>query len=149
MALMQDMQTPISFEVHAEITIGAPADVVWRSIVEDVGAWWPHSFSDDPRISLEPWVGGRFMEEWDEGAALYAVVTHIVHGKRLTVSGAMGMQGARQYVKTYTVEPDGEQTVVHTVASTLGDISPEQREGYRLGGIELLEALRRYVEAAR
>ena len=146
MALMMDSQTPVTFEIHAEIRIDAPSETVWRSLVEDVGAWWPHSFSDAPRISMEPWVGGRFMEEWDEGSALYAVVTHLVTGARLTVSGAMGMQGARQYVKTYTLEPDGDGTVVRTVASMLGDIPPDLREGYTTGGRELLEALKQHAE---
>jgi hypothetical protein len=45
------------------VRIAAPVEIVWRSLVEDVGAWWPHSFSDEPRITMEPWVGGRFMEE--------------------------------------------------------------------------------------
>ena len=149
MALMMDTQTPISFDVHAEIRIDAQPETVWRSLIEDIGSWWPHSFSDDPRISLEPWIGGRFMEEWAEGCALYAFVTHIVFGRRLTINGSMGMQGARQYVKTYTVEQDGERTVVKTVASTMGDIPPDMREGYRTGGLEILEALKRHAEAAR
>ncbi len=60
--------------------IAASVEVVWRSLVGDVGAWWPHSFSEEPKISMEPWVGGRFMEEWDGGSALYALVTHMVTG---------------------------------------------------------------------
>jgi uncharacterized protein YndB with AHSA1/START domain len=143
---MQDTQTPIAFEVHAEVEIAAPPEVVWRALMEDVGSWWPHSFSNDPRISMEPWIGGRFMEEWDGGGALYALVTHIVDGKRLTISGAMGMQGARQYVKTYELEAAGDRTIVRTTASTLGDIPDEMREGYRAGGIELLDALKAYAE---
>jgi uncharacterized protein YndB with AHSA1/START domain len=146
MALMMDSQTPVSFDLHAEIRIDAPVDVVWRSLVEDVGAWWPHSFSDEPRISMEPWVGGRFIEEWDGGSALYALVTHMVTGARLTVSGAMGMRGARQYVKTYELAADGESTVVTTTASMLGDIDDELREGYRVGGEELLQALKAHAE---
>ena len=149
MALMMDSQTPVSFDLHAEIRIEAPVDVVWRSLVEDVGAWWPHSFSDEPRISMEPWVGGRFIEEWDGGSALYALVTHMVTGARLTVSGAMGMRGARQYVKTYELAADGESTVVTTTASMLGDIDDELRTGYRDGGEELLQAFKTYVETRR
>jgi hypothetical protein len=64
-----ETQTPIAFEVHAEIEIDAPSDVVWRSLIEDVGSWWPHSFQDGSRISVEPWIGGRFMEEWDGGSS--------------------------------------------------------------------------------
>jgi uncharacterized protein YndB with AHSA1/START domain len=143
---MSQTQAPIAFEVRAEVEVAAPPGVVWRALIEDVGAWWPHSFTDDPRISMEPWIGGRFMEEWDGGGALYAVVTHIVEGKRLTVSGSMGMQGARQYVKTYELEASGDGTVVRTTASTLGDIPDEMRENYRVGGIELLDALKAHAE---
>jgi len=147
MALMTDSQAPVAFELHAEVRIDAPVEVVWRSLVEDVGAWWPHSFSDDPKISMEPWVGGRFMEEWDGGAALYAVVTHMVTGARLTVSGPMGMRGARQYVKTYELAADGDATVVTTTASMLGDIDDETRENYDAGGVQLLESLKAHAEA--
>ena len=146
MALMTDSQMPVSFDLRAEVRIDAPVEVVWRSLVEDVGAWWPHSFSEQPRISMEPWVGGRFMEEWDEGSALYALVTHMVTGARLTVSGPMGMRGARQYVKTYELAADGDGTVVTTTASMLGDIDDELREGYRTGGEELLQALKAHAE---
>jgi hypothetical protein len=142
-----DTQTPIAFEVHAEIRIDAELDVVWRSLIEDVGSWWPHSFRDGSRISLEPWIGGRFMEEWDGGGALYAVVTHLVDRERLTTSGHMGMPGARQYVKTYELEALGDGTIVQTTASTLGDISDERREDYRRGGLELLDAFKAFVEA--
>jgi uncharacterized protein YndB with AHSA1/START domain len=141
-----ETQTPIAFEVHAEIEIDAPPDVVWRSLIEDVGSWWPHTFQDGSRISLEPWIGGRFMEEWDGGGALYAVVTHLIAQTRLTTSGHMGMPGARQYVKTYELEPFGERTIVRTTASTLGDISDERRENYRRGGLELLDALKAHAE---
>jgi uncharacterized protein YndB with AHSA1/START domain len=144
--MMTDTQTAVAFEVEAEVRIDASADVVWRSLIEDIGTWWPHRFSDAPRISLEPFVGGRFMEEWEGGGALYALVTHLVSGERLTVSGAMGMDGARQYVKTYRLEADGDGTIVRTVASTLGDIPDEMRERYRTGGIEALDALKTHAE---
>jgi len=140
-----DTQTPIAFEVHAEIEIDAPRDVVWRSLIEDVGSWWPHSFQDGT-ISLEPWIGGRFMEEWEGGGALYAVVTHLVAGTLITTSGQMGMPGARQYVKTYELESVGDRTIVRTTASTLGDISEERRENYRQGGLSLLDALKAHAE---
>ena len=148
MALMPDTEVaPVAIELHAEVAIDAPIGVVWRSLVEDVGAWWPHSFSDRPKITMEPWVGGRFMEEWDGGSALYALVTHMVTNARLTISGPMGMRGARQYVKTYELSADGDTTVVRTSASMLGDIDDELRTGYRDGGEELLQALKAHAES--
>jgi uncharacterized protein YndB with AHSA1/START domain len=147
MALMPDIESPIAFDIHAEVRIAAPVEIVWRSLMEDVGAWWPHSFSEEPRVSMEPWVGGRFMEEWDGGSALYALVTHIVTGARLTISGPMGMRGARQYVKTYELAADGDGTLVTTTASMLGDIDDELRESYTAGGAQLLQALKAHAES--
>jgi uncharacterized protein YndB with AHSA1/START domain len=143
-------QTPVSFEVEAEIRIDAGIADVWRALTEDIGAWWPHSFTDEPfRIALEPWIGGRFYEQFDEGGAgaLYALVTYLEPGRTLRVSGAMGMPGARQYVKTYRLESDGDVTVVRTTSSTLGDIPDEMRENYRSGGEGVLAALKQHLEA--
>jgi uncharacterized protein YndB with AHSA1/START domain len=142
------LQTPVAFELTAEIEIDAPIDVVWRSLTEDIGTWWPHSFSDEPKIALEPWIGGRFWEEFGDvgSGALYGVVTHLRPLRELTVSGAMGMRGARQYVKTYVLDEAGPATRVRSVASVLGDIPEEMREGYRAGGVEVLERLKTFVE---
>ena len=146
-----EVQSPVAFELTAEITIDAPVDVVWRSLVEDIGTWWPHSFSDEPKITLEPWVGGRFWEEFGDvgGGALYGVVTYLVPLRELTVSGAMRMRGARQYVKTYTLEESGPSTVVRTVASVLGDVPEEMRTGYDEGGVQVLERLKAHIESGR
>jgi uncharacterized protein YndB with AHSA1/START domain len=143
------VEAPVSIEVVAEIDIDASPDDVWKSLTEDIGAWWPHSFSEHPfRIALEPRIGGCFFEQFDESGAgaLYALVTYIDPGKTLTISGSMGMPGARQYVKKYTLEGAGGGTRVRTTASTLGDIPEEMRESYRTGGEEVLRSLKQYAE---
>jgi len=85
----------------------------------------------------------------DAAGNLYALVTHMVTNARLTISGPMGMRGARQYVKTYELSADGDTTVVRTSASMLGDIDDELLTGYRDGGEELLQAFKTYVETRR
>jgi len=142
-------RTPIAVEIEAQVSINASVDVVWHALTEGVGQWWSHSFTDDPyAIVLEPWIGGRFYEQFDEAGAgaLYATVTYIEPLRILRTSGSMGMPGARQYVKTYRLEADGDRTVVRTTASTLGDIDPDMLENYRAGGQALLDSLKRHVE---
>ena len=68
-------------------------------------------------------------------------------GARLTISGPMGMRGARQYVKTYELAADGNGTLVTTTASMLGDIDDELRESYTTGGAQLLQALKVHAES--
>jgi len=142
-------RTPIAVEIEAQISIDASVETVWSALTEGVGRWWDHSFTEKPyAIVLEPRIGGRFYEQFDESGAgaLYATVTYVEPPRILRTSGSMGMPGARQYVKTYQLEADGERTVVRTTASTLGDIEPEMLENYRIGGQALLESLKRHVE---
>jgi len=145
----EETVTPIAVEIEAEIVIDADVKVVWTALTDGVGQWWSHSFTDKPyAIVLEPVIGGRFYEQFDESGAgaLYATVTYIEPYRVLRTSGAMGMPGARQYVKTYRLEPAGDQTIVRTSASMLGDIGADRLTGYRDGGLKLLESLKQYVE---
>jgi DNA-binding transcriptional ArsR family regulator/uncharacterized protein YndB with AHSA1/START domain len=148
-AVDDNTRTPIAAEIEAQVTIEASPEAVWRALTEDVGQWWCHSFKDKPyAIVLEPFIGGRFYEQFDHtgAGALYATVTFVEPYRVLRTSGPMGMPGARQYVKTYRLEPAGDATIVRTTASTLGDIDPLLLDGYRKGGEELLDALKRHVE---
>lgn len=43
----------------------------------------------------------------------------------------MGMPGARQYVKTCRLDPAGDQTIVRTSGSKLGDIGADRLTGWR------------------
>jgi len=145
----QETVTPVAVEIEAEIVIEADVAQVWTALTDGIGQWWDHSFTDKPyAVVLEPFIGGRFYEQFDESGAgaLYATVTYIEPQRVLRTSGSMGMPGARQYVKTYRLEPDGDRTIVRTNASMLGDIGTERMTGYRDGGQKLLEKLKAYVE---
>jgi DNA-binding transcriptional ArsR family regulator/uncharacterized protein YndB with AHSA1/START domain len=148
-SVVDDTHTPIAVEIEAQVTIDAGVAAVWTALTEQIGQWWTHSFTDKPyAIVLEPVIGGRFYEQFDESGAgaLYATVTYLEPGKTLRTSGPMGMPGASQYVKTYRLEADGEATTVRTTASVLGDIDPGTIANYSNGNRSLLESLKRYVE---
>jgi uncharacterized protein YndB with AHSA1/START domain len=148
----RETRTAIAFDVEAQIDVPVPPAGVWRALTEEIGRWWPHTFTDEPfAIRLEPSIGGRFYEQFDEAGsgALYATVTYLEPERVLRISGPMGMRTAAIYVKTYRLEPvEGNGTRVRTTASTMGDVSEETRESYRAGGLEILEALRRHLMPA-
>jgi uncharacterized protein YndB with AHSA1/START domain len=138
--------------LEAEVRIEAGLAAVWRALTVDIGAWWPHTFEDRPfRIVLEPQIGGRFYEQFDEAGAgaLYATVTYLEPGRILRISGPMGLGGAALYVKTYRLEAADGMTTVRTTAEILGALSAETVEGYRVGGLEVLKALKAHLDAAR
>jgi uncharacterized protein YndB with AHSA1/START domain len=146
---MESTNPAVAVEIEAEIEIAAPVETVWNGLVNEIGQWWDHTFTDEPYgVFLEPTIGGRFYEQFDESGAgaLHAHVTYIEPPKTLRISGPMGMPGARQYVKTYRLEALGDRTRVSTVASSVGDLSEELVESYRTGGDSLLATLKRHVE---
>jgi DNA-binding transcriptional ArsR family regulator/uncharacterized protein YndB with AHSA1/START domain len=150
-AMEDDTHRPVAVEIEAQITVNADVATVWRALTDRIGEWWDHTFTDNPHaVVLEPVIGGRFYEQFDESGAgaLYATVTYIEPHRMLRTSGPMGMPGARQYVKTYRLEPAGAATTVRTTASAMGDIDADMLANYRKGGQHLLEALKRYVESA-
>jgi uncharacterized protein YndB with AHSA1/START domain len=135
-------------EIEAEVEVAASPTSVWEALTTGIGDWWPHTFQDRPlRIVLEPTIGGRFYEQFDESGAgaLYATVTYLEPGRILRISGPMGLRGAAIYVKTYRLEAGGQGTRVRTTAAIFGAVAPETIEGYRTGGEEVLRALRAHL----
>ncbi len=62
-----------ALQVEVEIAIQAPRNSVWRAMVHDTTAWWPHDFmgqSGGTHVKLEPWPGGRIYEEGANGSGL-------------------------------------------------------------------------------
>lgn len=131
-----------SLHVATEVTVDAPRSRLWQAVLA-VGEWWPHRFRPGSDVALEPWVGGRFLEDWGDegGGALYGQVTEIAPGDRISVSGPMGLQGAVSSRWTLTLADDGGSTVVRLDHSVIGDVDEQTSAAYTSGWDEVLAAL--------
>lgn len=128
-------------DVAGDVTIDAPRQRVWDGIVR-MGDWWPHRFKDGSSVSFEPVVGGRFWEEWGDGAgALYGTVAKLDAPSHLTVTGPMGMGGPVVGVWSFDLAEEGGRTVLRYEHRAFGEITEEQRAGYTAGWPEVLGAL--------
>jgi uncharacterized protein YndB with AHSA1/START domain len=136
-------------EFEAEVHVAASPETVWEAMTTGIGEWWPHSFVDHPfRVALEPTIGGRFYEQFDESGAgaLFAHVIYLEPRKVLRITGPMGLRGSATYTKTYRLEASRGGTTVRTSASILGAITQETADSYRTGGQQVLDSLKRHVE---
>ena len=98
-------------------------------------------------VSLEPWTGGRFMETWDGGAALWAIVSRIEEVRSITLSGPMAMGEPVHGAWTWElVERDGG-TRVTSVHRAFGLIGEEHERDYSAGCEQVADALKSHVEA--
>jgi uncharacterized protein YndB with AHSA1/START domain len=134
-----------------EITIAAPPVRVWHALVQEVNSWWSHSFTDNPRIVLEPRIGGRFCEEFDDqgNGALFATVTFCQPPSKLKYIGTMGMQGPVLNQSTWDLSAVEGGTRLRKAMEVFGQVPPVVAEGYNKGSVELLGQLKDWIEAGK
>ncbi|MBX3120147.1 MAG: helix-turn-helix domain-containing protein [Fimbriimonadaceae bacterium] len=134
--------------IEQEIVIGGAPDTVYKALTENIGAWWSHSFSDAPKhITLEPFPGGRFFEEFEGGGGLYATVTYAEPGKELRMLGPMGMSGAVAGYVEYRLEAEGKDTRLKLSHRVVGEVTDERKSLYTTGWNALLtQRLKPFVE---
>jgi DNA-binding transcriptional ArsR family regulator len=78
--------------IELEIELQARQERVFQTLTDDIDSWWSYRFSTDSHMHLEPWVGGRFYEAFDNGGgALYAFVTYLKPGEEIRLNGSMGL----------------------------------------------------------
>lgn len=131
-------------EVRHEVRIEASRDLVFEALLT-VDDWWRSRFRSRSTVSLEPWVGGRFMEDWGgESGALYGVVTFIERPTTLVVSRPMGVRGAP--ASSWTIElgdvAGGRETAVRVLHAVYGSVDAEARRGYAAEWQAALAALK-------
>lgn len=142
------MKEIVADSILLSYEIGARPARVFEALTGEIGSWWTHAFKKGRAVRFEPKVGGRFYEDWGDGAgALYATVTYLDPPSRLRLMGPMGLSGAVACGMEFTLEEDGGKTRLTLVHDIMGTIPPGEVESYRSGWKELLGVtLRAYVE---
>ena len=137
------------FELDYSIQINATRQRVFDALTTDVHRWWPHTVSETPhQIVLEPQIGGRFMELFDDAGrgVLYGVVEIYDPPATLRIRGSVGMGRAVNLFWTITLEDTGGGCRVREQCRASGDTTERLMEGMRRGTEEEYEVLRRWVE---
>lgn len=136
-------------QIEQEVIIAAAPERVFAALVEP-DAWWHLRYARTPnRITLEPMLGGRFLQRFDgdDTGVLWAVVTWFEPGKRLVLSGTLDMAGAVAGTATFDLEPHADGTLLKLRHEAVGPIAAETRSSYTAGWNALLgERLKAYVE---
>src|SRR5690348_17130260 len=77
-------------DVAFDVRIGRSKAEVFDALTQDPGAWWGHPMLRPAAtaLALEPHLGGLFVEQWNDGGAVLAVVTQWAAGRHLELTGA-------------------------------------------------------------
>ena len=134
-----------TLNVVKEITIEASVQIVWESILEEMG---PASTGPDGApmmMKVEPWPGGRWLRDLGEGAGhLWGHVQVIKPPKLLELCGPMFMSYPVMNHVQYRLTPAADgATKLKLTHRAIGLIDPEHMSGVSLGWGHIIEGVRR------
>jgi len=141
-------RSELAIDVALDVTIGGPPAAVFSALTEDPGGWWGPPFvgSQATGLTLEPRIGGLFLEHWEGGGEVVAAVTGWQKDRYLKLTGPFH-HGVAVCVATFELEPIDEGTLLRFTFRAVGAIDRETAEAISKGWTELLSTrLRALVE---
>ena len=134
------------FAYEVSFYLPAPPTRVWISLVHDIDRWWSYRLRDRTRVIIEPEVGGRWMQQWDNGGALFGVFTVFDPPHLLCVTGPLAMTRPAQNWLEFSFAEADTGTKLKLRHQAWGDFDADTAEIYESGWQELIgTALYEYV----
>jgi len=139
-------QTVTALEVAKEEAIAAPIDVVFETLLEELGPGNEAPGSPMPMV-LEPWPGGRWYRDLGNNTGhLWGHVQVIKPPALLEISGPLFMSYPAISHVQYRLTADGAGTRLKFVHRAIGQITPEHRDGVAQGWTAMLTKIREAAE---
>lgn len=122
-----------ALEVIKDEWITAPIDIVFESLVEQMGPYNETPDGVSLQMKLEAWPGGRWFRDLGDNSGHYwGTVQSIKPPSLLEIGGPMFMSGPviSHLIYRLTAEPGG--TRVHFAHRAFGQIAPQYLDGSRI-----------------
>jgi uncharacterized protein YndB with AHSA1/START domain len=132
--LVPDGQTIQTLQVVKDTPIDAPIEIVWESILEELGSAAMAPNGTSMAMKIEPWPGGRWFRDTGENTGhLWGHVQVIKPPKLLEITGPLFMSyPAISHVQYRLIEDDGK-TLMKFAHRAIGLIDPEHAKGVHAG----------------
>ncbi len=121
--------TSSGFTIRHEQRISGDKEILFNQFYQDIGEWWDpsHTWSGKAsNLSIQPWPGGCFCEELDNGGQIrHLAVIYVDPGKVFRMEGGLGplQQFAVNGVLTLELTSEGE-SVKATLTYSVGGYIP-------------------------
>lgn len=134
-------------DIRKEELIKAPADIVWETILEQIGPESEMGPGQPLPMKLEPWPGGRWFRDLGSDAGhLWGHVQVIKPPTLLEICGPMFMSYAAASHVQYRLAAEGEGTRLKIVHTAFGLIPAEHRQGVHEGWNDEIRKVREAAE---
>ena len=136
-----------TLEVSQEETIAAPIDVVFETLLEQLGPLNETEPGSPLPMTLEPWPGGRWYRDLGNNAGhLWGHVQVIKPPTLLEIHGPLFMSYAAVSHVQYRLTAEGGATRLALLHRAIGQITPEHHEGVAHGWGYILARIRERAE---
>jgi uncharacterized protein YndB with AHSA1/START domain len=145
-AAPQQPQAVQTLEIRKESVIDAPVEIVWESILEELGpVGIPGEAGKSMPMKLEAWPGGRWFRDLGAGTGhLWGHVQVIKPPKLLEIAGPLFMSyPATNHLQYRLADEPGAKTRLTFAHRAIGLIAPDHASGVQQGWNEILERIRK------
>src|SRR4029077_7508040 len=128
-----------SVDVAFDVLIRGTNNAVFNALTNDPAAWWGHPMlrPEATGLTLEPRLGGLFVERWSEGGAVLAAVTQWATDRQLELTGPFHL-GLGVGVASFGLATEGAGTLLKFSFRAFGPIDPERARIFSEGWRELV-----------
>ncbi len=128
-----------SLDIAFDVRIGGSPAAVFNALVTDPGGWWGHPMlrPQATGLTLEPRLGGLFVEHWERGGAVLAAVTQVATDRHLELTGPFHL-GLGLGVASFDLSGDRDGTLLQFSFRAFGPIDPDSARQFSEGWRELL-----------
>jgi len=140
-------QAVTTLEVTKEEEIAAPIDVVFETLLEQIGPRNEGGPGSPLPMKLEAWPGGRWYRDLGNNTGhLWGHVQVIKPPTLLEISGPLFMSYPAISHVQYRLTAEGPKTRLKFAHRAVGQSTPEQREGVVKGWTSILAGIREAAE---
>jgi uncharacterized protein YndB with AHSA1/START domain len=137
-----------AFKIVKEETVAAPIDVVFQSVLDELGPESQMMGGKPFPMKLEAWPGGRWYRDLGNNAGhFWGHVQVIKPPALLEIIGPMPMSYVAVNHIQYRLTAQGGGTLLSFTHQSMGVIAPEHRDGMPEGWAYKLKRMRETAEA--
>ncbi|MDQ3440541.1 MAG: SRPBCC domain-containing protein [Planctomycetota bacterium] len=136
-----------TLNVVKDVLIDAPLDIVWESILEEIGPAGTHGDGTPMPMQIELWPGGRWYRDLgdtggNDAGHLWGHVQVIKPPKLLELNGPLFMSyPAVSHVQYRLIADGADKTRLKLTHRAIGLIDPEHAKGVNEGWQEVIDVI--------
>ena len=143
-------QTVQTLDIRNEELIDAPIEIVFQSVLDELGPEGRMPEGKSLQLKLEAWPGGRWFRDLGNGAGhLWGHVQVIKPPALLEICGPLPMSYPAANHLQYRLTTEGERTRLKFTHRGMGLIPQEHRDGMPEGWGMMLKQIRQRAEARK